>query len=205
MKKLGVIKEYKFNLKISIALVLFLAMAILVFLFCYYPNQRNIFVFVASLAGGGGTIYSAFYVGQSIKESIRRDIIHRSFEVMQFLSTNDIMRVRSFLTKGIKDDIAPSDLYNKITDDDELEHAVKTTLNHLEMISLQIQEEYIDESIAMLHLIALVKYVYKKLEPYISELRIIHNDKLIYIELEKLALAWNSGKSLLSYPKTSLF
>ena len=110
-----------------------------------------------------------------------------------------------YQTKGLKNDIAPSDLYNKITDDDKLEHAVKTTLNHLEMISLQIQEEYINENIAMLHLFALVKYVSNRLKPYISELQNRWNDQLIYVELEKLALEWSSEKSLLTYAKTKIF
>ena len=73
------------------------------------------------------------------------------------------------------------------------------------MISLQIQEEYINENIAMLHLFALVKYLYNRLKPYISELQNRRNDQLIYVELEKLALEWSSEKSLLTYAKTKIF
>lgn len=189
-------------MKIIINFSLALTLAIIgigaIICFVWLKEWQALLIFATALLVGLATLYSAFYIGQSLKMSLHRDALHRSVQIIDKVTSFDLTKVRTFIYELREKEISPFELFKSVDEDKELRHAVITVLNSLEEVSIAIQTEYANEAILYKSLPFIVYKVFYTLEPYISEYRKQSNCQALYHELEILAHAWKEGKYLLT-------
>ena len=196
-KPVGVLREISFNVNITIFLLILIIVVTLSILFCSFPNWREELSFIAAAIGGGAVVYGGYYTSLSFKMRLIEEKKHRSFEAVKDFFGYDFTKVRTFLDVEIETkNLSQLELYNKIANDKEISAMTKALLNHLEILSESIQEKYVNEYIIYWNFCSLVPFLYDGFLPYIKELRKIKDDRTLYIELDKLANAWKSGKYL---------
>lgn len=192
--------EIRFNL--SVAILLFATGALLIILYILFEEIRNILVFSTAVAGGFAAIYTGFYVSQTLKVNLNRDILHRSIEVMNRCGGLEVSKVRQFIIDNLDHaKIARSEMFSKINEDKEMLYAVRTTLNYFENVSICIQKGYVDEDVIYMDLGFMVPFFCEALHPFIEDYRIQKDDKTLYLEYEKLATCWKSGRYLYTHKK----
>lgn len=197
-----------FNLKIkgTVVTVLFGIGAALCVLFIKYSTIRTELTFVAAIIGGLSIVYSGYYVGLTLRENIRRDKLHRSFEFTQKLNSIDRARIRGFINEQMshKEHIVPAKFHDAVVSDPELHTAVKALLGLFEDASLAVQHQYVDELVLYKSLAFVVPWASQTFAPFIAEERRDCERQSLFCELDKLADAWKMGKSLLTneqFPK----
>jgi hypothetical protein len=194
-KKIGVLREYKIEVRDA-----FLLIIIVLFLFTLYlifPNYRSELTYLSSLMGGAAIIYTAYYAYMTLKLTILHNKQYRSFELLNTIASKDITRVRLFIMEEISD-IKPSELYEKIKGNKELFNDVTVILGLFEDLSVAIQEDFVDELILKKSLNFLVIWFYDNLDQFIEDVRKHFRRKALYCEYEKLRNAWKEDKSLLT-------
>lgn len=201
-KNIGQIKQINFKINISILLILIVIGGFLIALFILMPQYKNELTFIAAILGGMGTIYSAFFIGQNLKIGITQNAIHRSFELISRIENFDFMKNITLVEKELKNkDVSASDLYEKITANEELHSAVKSLLVAYQIVATAIIKEYANEETLFIHFRRVIISNYKNYQSYIERMRKELDSPLLYIEFETLYQSWYSGKYLFSGKK----
>lgn len=186
----------KITLNVTVAGALAVIGVALCLLYAYLPTQREVLTFSASVMAGVAAIYSGFYAAKTLKTISKQRTIDNSFKLIEKLNEMDFMSVLSFVDQKIKPNkIAPDQLYNEITKDDDLHTKLRSILNTLEGLSIAIQSEYADEPTLLMDSKTTVCFYWGTFKQYIIERR-SRKYPTLYCELEKLATAWESGKLL---------
>ena len=81
MQPIGTFGEIRIKINLTIAVLSIAIGGGLIVLYTLYPAQKDFLVFCAAVIAGVTGIYSAFYVGQTLRTQIERDKLHRSFEL----------------------------------------------------------------------------------------------------------------------------
>ena len=195
--KMGEIAEFKVKITIILCII-FVSMPLLLF-FIFSPDSREVVSYFTALIGGAAIVYSAFYAGKTLKTNQSQMKLQRSYEISLCLNDMDTMKMRLFIAEEVNvKDFSPKEIYERIKKDRDLESKIRVLLNLFEVISISIQYEYADEGFLYKFYGFILPYTYKGLRPYIEEFREVSNDKLICVEFEKLAKAWEEGKSILT-------
>jgi hypothetical protein len=194
--KVGEIKQLRIN--IQLWLIIVGGIIAFIILYCIADVYRGQIKFAAVVIAGAAALYSAYYVGASLRMQLNRDMIKSSFEILGLLNRPEFVKVRNFLQKEVEchDEISAEALYNKIDNDDELNNAVTVVLGIIEDMSIAIQCGYVDEDILYVSLMAIVRRNWKGLRGYIEQNRMNRNEPELGIEFQKLANSWESGKRL---------
>lgn len=193
MEKVGALGKIQITINVTIALLVIVTGGALVTFYILYPAQKDLLVFCAAVLAGMSAIYSAFHVGQSLRMQVTRDRMHRSFELTHQFTDIDFTKIRHFIDSNVKyKQMAPEDISKKITEDENLQHAVKAALNWFEGVSIAIQKGYVEEDTLYLSLAFVIPDCFKSLQPFVRQERRICDDRLLFIELEKLVNAWTS-------------
>ena len=168
-----------------------------IFAYICLPECRDSLIYVASIIVGISFIYSAYYVGASVRLGIQYDRMKNSFEFLEKFNNIKLIECRT----KIKDFIdskpeASNELSEKIKQDFDLKISIRTTLNLCENVSIAIQKGYVDEAILCKDLFVAIPWFLRNLGNHIQDLRNEYEDESIYCEMEKLADSWTKGKYL---------
>jgi len=193
-------RSIKFNIPMGLGLLMIGASLITAFAF-FDDSKRKTLIFAISVTGGLAAAYSAIPLGQMVKQNINDEKKSRSFALIADFDTLETMKIRTFITDYlITEEVPDSKLYSAIVANPELCNATKVLLNHIELISLRIQEGNVDEVLLYKIFGMSIPFYYDYLEPFITGIRDEHknddNANKIFSEFEKLAEAWRSGKLL---------
>ena len=184
------------TLNVTVAGALTIMGLALCFLYAYFPSHREVLTFSASVMAGVATVYTGYYAAKTLKTISKQRTIDNSFKLIEKLNEVDFMTVLTFVDQKIKPNrIAPDQLYSEITKDDDLHTKLKSILNTLEGLSIAIQAEYADETTLRMDSRTTVCFYWNTFKQYIIDRR-AKKSPTLYCELEKLAVAWEAGKSL---------
>jgi Domain of unknown function (DUF4760) len=194
--------ELKINLIVVLALFV-IGMALVYSIFESSWNKR--LEFYLPLCALGAAIYGAYYVGASLKQSIKRGLAQRSYELIDKLSEVDYVGVRRFIRSQIQNHKFESDnnegrhkeLQTKINTNDDLHDRVHHLLGFIESMSEQIQTGFVNEAILYEHCYYIVLNAYRHLREYIDSERSVSEDASeLYMHVERLYDCWKEKKSL---------
>ena len=175
-----------------------MSMVSLIVTFYYYPELREILKFASGLIGGGAAIYSAYFVGISLRENTKLKMMDVSFKFIDDLTSLDSSDLRIYLEKNISlDSIAPKEHFESIEKDKNLHKGVKLLLNRSEVIAIAIKNRYADEETILNSLGFAIPFYFKNFENYILGVREKYTPNA-YQELEKLVRSWEQDKYLLT-------
>jgi hypothetical protein len=187
------------SFRIGIAFVIFVAAALVVLAYVAYPAIRVQLSFATAVLGGTSALYAAAYASLSAREALIQKRRDNAFALQQSFFQVDRAKVRMLIDKEIANkNISPAQLHEKILSDHDLLAGVSAILAQLEMLSIAVQQRYADEETLFYNLSFIVPWAYDGLRHYIQETRKLDAHPDLYIELEKLAVAWKGRKSLLS-------
>lgn len=193
----------KWSIKFTFTLGLGLSMvgACLILFFVFFDEHRGTLIFATSVIGGLGALYSAIYIGQTLRRNIQTERITKTFDIMWRFEKPEIVEVYRFVMDYlVTQKVLPDDIYTKISENVKLYTGARTILNQFEVISLAIQQKHFDETISYKMFGMMVPFFYDHLMPFINGLREFlqkdQNSDKIYVEFVKLALAWKAGKHL---------
>lgn len=193
----------KWSIKFTFTLGLGLLMVgtSLVLAFVFLDEYRGTLIFATSVMGGLAALYSAIYIGQTLRRTIKGERITKTFDMLWRFEQPEIVEVYRFVMEYlVTEKVSPDDLFTKIQEDAKLYSGTRTILSQFEVLSLSIQEKHHDEIIAYRLYGMMVPFFYDQLEPFIIGLRDFlqrsQNSDKLYIEFVKLALSWKAGKLL---------
>lgn len=187
----------RFSMRITIAGLLLLLASAASLLFVFLPDARDELVFVVSVLGGTATVYSAFYIGAGLRSQLHNARVAASFDIFRDFNSVEFIRLRNRLQNEFDPQkTKPSEAYGKITASEELHTAVKALLNHLETISIAVQQGYADEVTLYQCMHTIVPWTIERFAPFITEVRKIYETQTIYSELQRLADSWRHGRLL---------
>lgn len=191
------------TLRITVSLFLIILGIAFTALFWFYPDIRDELKFTAAIVGGLSGLYSAYYVGFSIRLNHRHNSVLRALEIAAKLDTVEKIRINTFLENEYKN-VTPEQLSSKIREDLELVSAIRKLLNIFEDASIAVQKEVVDEETLFKSLATLVIMFRDKFKLFIESEREEYEDDRQYRELEALANAWIQEKSLVTGNKIEL-
>ena len=191
------------TLRITVSLFLIILGIAFTALFWFYPDIRDELKFTAAIVGGLSGLYSAYYVGFSIRLNHRHNSVLRALEIAAKLDTVEKIRINTFLENEYKN-VTPEQLSSKIREDLELVSAIRKLLNIFEDASIAVQKEVVDEETLLKSLATLVIMFRDKFKLFIESEREEYEDDRQYRELEALANAWIQEKSLVTGNKIEL-
>jgi hypothetical protein len=192
--------DLKLRFNVTVAVLLFLMGTIFIGLYFYFPDNRNNLVFCASVIAGMTAIYSAFYAGKSLQLQVKRDMLHRSFDLVEKYADKDFANLRQLFDLIKTNQIAADEVYQTIINDEKMHHPVISILGLFELIAISINKEYADEKTLYAAFKHKIPSTYKLLEHYIDGLRnarkSLPESQHIYCEFEELAKNWSNDKYL---------
>jgi hypothetical protein len=195
MSEIGRVKVITFN--ITVFILILLIGVIIISIYLVFPQYRTEIKFITLVIGGLSGIYSAYYVGVSIRSNVEINKKNNSMELIKQYVDKNSNFVRSFVARVCNYREIPYDeIIKSINNDDDTKSSVHSVLNYFEGISIAIQEECVNERILNEALRDSIRRCYLILSPYIEFLRKEYNSKDIYKELEKLHSHWCSEKRL---------
>jgi hypothetical protein len=195
----GVVAVFRVPVKITWAVVLGLASAAVLLVSFKLPERREEIKFAISVLAGAAVLYSAYYAGTTLRRSSRMARITAAFGILKELNSIDMAKIRTLIDKELKDmRLSPQQVYERIMNDEALLTALTAYLGILEDAAIAIDAEYADEEILYRSISFLVPWTFEGLRHYIDEERSRSKDTTLYCELERLSVAWSSGRSLQS-------
>jgi len=187
----------RINISIDLLLVLTLIGITTTALYFCLPSMRENLIFLGSVFVFLTGIYSAFFVGKSLRINVNHNKIKGSFEFMSRFSDISLEKLRTESMQKVDiDNITPHELNKIFTADKELNTTLKTTLNLFEEISIAIQVGYVDEFVMYKLLYESAMYYNKYFNKFIEYSKEKYKFQTIYCEYQKLVRAWESGKTL---------
>ena len=193
--KVGVVKEINIQITIAVLLAVLSVAAILGFI--SWPSIRDELVFAAAITGGAAAIYSAYYIGATLRLSIIKEKQKMSYAILDHFNRVDINIIRSTIDSLSSQQLSQKDVYERIVADHELHSSVRLLLGLIEDMSIAIRKDVVDEEILYISLSFVVPWTFSHLSSYIKEFRERYRVPSIYIETQRLAEAWNTGRSLI--------
>ena len=186
-----------FDVKITIHLWLLIALGIIILmmLYSFATPYRDHIIFAAAILGGAAGIYSAYYIGISLRLNLEREKKNKSFELLGLLNRQETVDVRQFIEDKVKQ-VPAKNVYGLIMENKDLLTSVTVVLGIFEDISMAIQAGFVDENIMYQSLHFMIDHYFSKLQPYIARCRDEDKNHTIYIETEKLALSWKIKERL---------
>lgn len=193
-EQIGVL-EFKVRLTLAVLLILFCSLAISAF--ALLPAYRELLIFSSAIVGGSAAIYAAYFAALTLRINLKRDMLKSALYITNRVNGLDLTKVRTFVEERLGNgNLAPTEIYKEVTKDKEIRDAVRIVLNHFEDVSISIQKGDSDETMVHMTLCWMVTSIFNSLKPYIYERRKIIGSPTIYLELERLAKCWESGKYL---------
>lgn len=184
------------TLRITAAAVIGLAALVLVAVFIVFREYREEVRFVANVLSWSGGIYAAYHAGISLRLNLYRDRQKRAYEILDSFNKVDSASVRSMIDSALAGSAQPTLAYQAMKSDKDKDGAIRYVLGILEDMSIAIRTGYADENILFASLCGTTLRYYDAFKTYIDELRRDRNNPKIYIELERLAGAWRTNRSL---------
>ena len=183
----------KFNVSIPLWIIITSVSSIAIICYLFFPNHQETIKFISLLLGAAAAIYSAYYVGASLRLGLISSKMERSFKLLSIFSNPTFVKVRKFLTKETDQHLetSPIEFYEKINSNTELQEAVTMALGIFEDMSIAIQNNHIDEDIMYTSLGFMVPFHFSRLKSFIGQERIKNKSDIIFIEVEKLYNSWN--------------
>ncbi|MHC4445710.1 MAG: DUF4760 domain-containing protein [Planctomycetota bacterium] len=195
IKEIGVLG--RISVKITIAIVIAAIALLVILLHIFLPDARKELEFATAVVGGATAIYAGYYTATSIRINSERQKKRSSFDALAPLNNIDMANLRILIEREVMPkDISPEDLYKKITNDPKLLTSVTSLLGLFEDISIGIQKDYFDEEVLFYSLSFMVPWYFDGLRHFVDQER--KQGKHLYCEVEKLATAWKSDKSLMT-------
>lgn len=188
------------RVNISIPLWVVLSIGAIVFLLLYFtaPQYREHLKFVGILLASMAAIYSAYYVGATLRVRIDQDKLARSFHSLEQLNLPHVVAGRKRIEKLVEEcaQLGPADLYDKIYADKRLLRDITAFLGSLEDIAIAISQGYVDEKVMYRSLCYIVTWNLDRMRSYIDEERKRSGDDRLFCEIECLARTWKERKLL---------
>jgi len=194
------------ELKINLIAILAISVIVMGLVYSHYEHSWNKRLeFLLPLCALGAVIYGAYYAGASLKQSIRRGLAQRSFDLIDKLSEVDYVGVRRFINDEIqnyeyeanKQKERIQEIQKKINENDDLHDKVHHLLGFIESMSIQIQTGFVNEVILYEYCYYIVINAFKNLREYIECERTSSPDASeFYMHVDRLYDCWKDGKSL---------
>lgn len=214
VRRLG--KRSSKNIAIRVGMVTGVLFAIASVFYVLLPDFREEIIFVLSALAGWGAVYSAYFVGETLKVQIEQknmdlaqDRVNRSFAIKAEFDAPQLIEFRTkieAMVQKIREEYAGADsgvcaqkLYEGIADDPEMLTAARSILNKIESASLAIQFGNADERVLYRDLSMIVVNTYRNLESFVMSRRNreeVHNAHRAFRETEKLVTAWEKRRLL---------
>jgi len=186
---------FKFSVAVPVAIALSVFALIVTIWYYLFPDHRTGISFLVALFGVLGVVYSGYYVATSLKESIYRDRLHRSFRFTQELNSCELAEIRIFIEKDVAGGLKAAEFHDRVINKPQVHIAVNSLLGLFEDIAIAVQEEYADETTLYRSLSFMIPWCFQNFSPYIHEERRIFKDDKLFFEFEKVAGAWRENKS----------
>lgn len=185
-------------------------------LYIALESTRDEIIFISSALVGWGAVYSAYFVGETLRVQIqqkemdlRQQRIDRSFSLKGEFDEPQLINFRTnveVVIKKIREEYLEMDdeeqsrmVYERIANDAEMLTASRSILNKMESASLAIQFGNADELVLYRDLSVIIVNTYRSLEFFVSLRRSrtdVYNAVRAFRETEKLVIAWENGKFL---------
>lgn len=193
----GRIGVFEFKVRFTVAALLIILGSLAIATVAYLPAYRELLIFSSTIVGGGAVIYAAYFAALTLRINLKRDMLKSALSIINIVNGHELTKVRTLIEEKLKNgNIAQTEIYKVVTDDKETHDAVRIVLNHLENVSISVQMGDSDEEMVYRGLCWIVPNVFNSLRPYITERRRRVDASLLFIELERLAKCWESGKYL---------
>lgn len=190
---------FNLNVNITISLVIFSFGAVLIAGFIVFPCQQENIKFIGAVIGGLSALYSAYYVGKTLRLQVNEQRVRNSFRLLEALNDPDLIKARATLdTDFSHTQTAPVQQYDIIVKNLQLHIAVKSLLTIFTHASIAIKKDHADEMSLFMALDTLLPYTFSMLKPYVDEVRKIRGNDKVYKNAEDLANSWAAGKYLSS-------
>lgn len=175
-----------------------------------FSDMRDEIIFILSAFVGWGAVYSAYFVGETLRVQIkqknmdlRQQRIDRSFALKGEFDEPQLIefrtRVENMVRKireehaGMEDEECSQVLYEKIANDAEMLTAARSILNKMESASLAVQFGNADELVLYRDLSVIIVNTYRNLEFFVGMRRKredVYNARRAFCETEKLVESW---------------
>jgi len=196
-KKIGDLLSFNVRISLAFALFILVILFIIIYFLCASAYREDL-KFFAILIGTSTAIYSAYFVGASLRMQVYHEKQKSSFEILGLLNRPEFVEVRNFLEREVDchERLSDTDLFNKISTNKELANAVTIVMGILEDMSIAIQYDYVDEDILHCSLSSIVIRNFSGLRGWLEQNRRTIDDEELGIEWQKLVDSWKSGKRL---------
>jgi len=188
------------RINVAVTLSVIIGAGVLVFLMSYLcaSAHREEIKFTAALLAGAAAIYSAYYVGASLRLQVSHNRRKASFEILGSLNRPEFVKVRNFIEKEVEqhENMSARALYEKVNESPDLDDAVTLVMGILEDMTIAIETDYVDEDMLYISLLAIVERNWSGLRGWVEQLRQKRGDSRLFCELERLVTTWQSGKRL---------
>lgn len=204
------------NIAIRVGIVTGGAFAVATALYIAFEDIREEIIFVLSAFAGWGAVYSAYFVGETLKVQIeqknidlRQDRVNRSFAIKAEFDAPQLIEFRTKIEAMIQkirrknadadDEVCAQKLYEGIANDEAMLTAARSILNKMESASLAIQFGNADEMVLYRDLSVIIVNMYRDLEFFVALRRSrkeVYNADRAFLETEKLVTAWENKKLL---------
>lgn len=221
-KKIGDLFEINIKpIPVSISLVVLVLFfgGVIAYLAAGSEKVENGIIFIFSVLTALGAIYSAFYVGRTLRvhiaqknEDLHQKRISNSIQWIKEFKEREYLKYRIDIEHMIIDmkeekkcdtidGIDALYFYDKIARNENLLLTTRGLLNKIEGMSLAIQFNHADEAILYRDLSGIVITIFADLKHFVTQVRDnshLHNKNLILCEAEKLVNSWKRGVYLSS-------
>lgn len=184
--------------------------------YTFFKPVREEIIFILSALVGWGAVYSAYFVGETLRVQIaqkdmdlRQQRIDRSFDLKKEFDDPQLIEFRTKIEsivrtireehKDADDDTCSEVLYEKISKDPEMLIAARSILNKMEAASLAVQFGNADEEVLYRDLSVIIINTFRDLEFFVAMRRAredVRNADRAFREAQKLVEAWEEERLL---------
>jgi hypothetical protein len=182
----------------TVGAVLALAVAGVVAAYDYLPGNRQDLIFFVAVVASSAALYAAYFAGAALHATLEHQRQRLSIELDRDLHELDLTRLRSFLDEVELNESGQQQAYERILANDDLHAITRTMLNRFENIAVAIQVGAADELTLYFMIKSMVKFYYGHLHGYILHLRKAGDQPTAYVEVQKLARAWEGNESVIT-------
>ena len=181
----------------------------------FVPIREEV-IFVLSALAGWGAVYSAYFVGETLRVQIaqkdtdlRQQRIDRSFALKAEFDDPQLIAFRTKIESVIRsirkkhtdvtEDECARELYETIVRDPEALVAARSILNKIESASLAVQFGNADEEVLYRDLSTIIINTYRNLEFFVESRRArtgVRNADRAFREAQKLVESWEREQLL---------
>ncbi len=214
IEKVGEMRTSNITIVVGIGTgIIFVAATVL---YIVFSGIRDEIIFTLSAFVGWGAVYSAYFVGETLRVQIeqknmdlRQQRIDRSFALKGEFDEPQLIEFRTKVENmvrkireehlGMEDEECSQALYERIANDPEMLTAARSILNKMESASLAVQFGNADELVLYRDLSVIIVNTYRNLEFFVGMRRKredVYNAKRAFRETEKLVESWEKRRLL---------